>query len=156
MADQALLHRSERWLDEVLLAGSKLNVDGDQADTWIPPYGLGDLAIMEIGIDINTLATSVADPTAIGVRIGVVDAAGSSIVDIAGDAPFRRMAANRLEAYISPDPLVLVRQGEKIVIEFPEVDINATPTGDLAVYVKCVRVRPTVVAQNPGPIQLVR
>jgi len=159
VADNPLVQRAERWNDIVLLSKSKANIDGEQADTWTPPVGIGDLAVMEmlyVVTAIDVLATLGSD---LGCTAYVINAAGDTFVDIIGSVRFVKdgTGANALSvcAYFSPDPLVLVKQGERIYVTHGEVDTDATPTGDAALYVKAVRVNAQV-SPKVGPIQLVR
>lgn len=151
---------SERWLDEVLLTGTAAADAGgaDVSDTIALPAGLGDVAIMELMIDASPAATIVADAVLqnLGVRAAVISGDGSTTVDIVGVHRFYRQAAARAGCYISPDPLVLWRQGELLALTFPELDTNVSPTMDIAYKVKCVRVRPQIVSEQPQPLRLVR
>lgn len=147
---------SERWLDEVLIVAEKANVDGEQDDGFAAPDGVGDLAIMEWSCVFASIATLMANPETAGVSSYIVSPGSSSVVDAAGGARFLRDAtATRLFAFVQPDALVLWRQGELFGFNSPEVDTNATPTADLFVRIKCVRVRP-IESSAPAPIRLVR
>lgn len=146
---------SERWLDEVVLLGNLTNMDGDQDNEFVPPAGLGDLAIMELLYFVLNIATILGSFHLYNLRGMVVNAAGSA-VDIIGQHEFYQTGISnlRLTTYLSPDPLVWLKEGERIQLVHAELDTNATPTADAQVYVKCVRVRPQEGA--PQPIRLVR
>lgn len=159
MADIALAIHSERWLDEVVLSATKANIDSDQGDAWVLPPGVGHCAIMEVMVEVSGIATVRTAVEDAGIRGLIINAAGDIAVDFIGNAPWRLVngapaGAGWVNAYISPDPLVEWKEGEKLELFFPEIDVNATPTGDLRVYVKVVRVRPGVVA--PEKLKLVR
>lgn len=150
----ALTLLSERWLDVVLLNG--LAADGGGADynaAWTLPAGIGDLAFIEGWIQCRTIATVVANPELLGCAWTVRNPA-TSVVDIIGVSRWQKTLTSTLETYVSPDPLVLVRQNETIHLLFPELDTNGAPTGDVDVYFKMVRVRPVEGPQ--AAIQLVR
>lgn len=144
---------SERWLDEVVLSGAISNIDGDQDNEFVPPSGLPDLALMELLYFVLNVATK-ATITEFAARTMIVNAAGSA-VDIAGVDKFRSLGAARFGFYCSPDPLVLMRQGERLQIIHDELDTNATAAADVILYAKFVRVR-NEERQPTGPIQLVR
>lgn len=143
----------ERWLDEVLISGQLANLDGDRTDTLSVPEGIGTIALMEIVVFADQVATMVANPELLGVFCDVVDA-GSGVRDIIGVERWSRINATMLATYFSPDPLVEVKGGESVRFIFQEVDTNAAPTADFTVRIKGTRVRPGVVAR--GPVRLVR
>lgn len=146
---------SERWLDEILLLATDPNLNGDTATQISLPAGLGDVAIMEVLVDADTAATLMTGPELRGPRAVIINAAGTT-VDIVGVSRWtqRELTVPSLSTYFSPDPLVLWRQNERLELKFQEVDTNASPTVDLAAYIKCVRVRPLEAAGLP--VQLVR
>lgn len=157
MAVIQLALAAERWRQEVLLYGTGPNGAGaDWSDTLHPPTTIGDLAIIEILISVETIATLVA-PALLGCQANVVNTlGGNAVVDIIGSVRWQNHQALRASCYFSPDPLVLLRQGEAISIQSPELDSNASPTGDVYYYVKCVRVpMEAPAAPARGPIQLV-
>lgn len=156
MAVQAMTRLSERWLDEVLLAGTALNSVGGTffLEQFTLPDGLGDVAIMEVGIAGFSLAT--VNPAAkLGLWSDVRSSDGATIVDILGTAEWFQVSADEVRSYLSPDPLVLLRQGELLSFVGPELDTNAAPTGDLRVLVKATRIR-AVEQELKRPIRLVR
>jgi len=159
VADQTLAQRADRWNDIVILSKSVANIDGQGGDFWLLPAGIGDVAIMEVMVEfsqIDVVKTAYADA---GVAGFVQNAARDTTVDFIGNAKFtlKSDGANALglSAYLSPDPLVLMRQDEVLLLQWPEVDTDATPTADVAVIVKAVRVRP-LEGTVSGPIRLVR
>lgn len=156
MATVQTVISSERWLDEILLYGTVADGAGsDWSDALLLPPGLGDVAIMELLVLAETLATAVAIAEQ-SVVAQITSPGGSSTVDILGTGKWFRTQALRAAAYVSPDPLVLWHQDERLSIQSPELDSNASPTGDVFYYVKCVRVRPVLAAASNEPIRLVR
>lgn len=145
---------SERWLDEIIVEAISSNVDGALADTIPVPPGLGDVAIMEWTTYAQTIATLMTDPELHGVWATIETA--SKAVDNAGGARWQRDGTTGLYAFVQPDALVLWRQDELFTIRSPEVDTNAVPTVDYIVRIKCVRVRPVSISEQPAPIRLVR
>lgn len=147
---------SERWLDEVMLQGQVLNVDGALAEFFTLPAGLGDVAIMEAEAAWSDILTAVALTVSLAARARVITASGN-VVDILGISEVKQVYdATQYGVYWSPDPLVLWRQDEQFAINSPEFDSNAAPTADLTVRIKAVRVRPTVGQEARRPIRLVR
>lgn len=144
---------AERWLDEVLVKFTASNVDGDVDDFLQLPAGLGDVAVIEVNVQVFPLATVRTNPELAAVLARIVTASG--VVDIVGVENFQLYDNDGVAAYLSPDPLVLWRQDEYMRISWPELDTNAVPTGDTYVYVKAVRVRP-IEAPASTQIQLVR
>lgn len=156
MAVTQLSILSERWLDEVVLFGSIDNVGGaDMNESFILPAGIGDLAFMEGIVQGITQATAIALSTVPAVHMDVLSSDGATIVDIMGVFRWYQEYSTNVAAYISPDPLVLVRQSERIRILSPEIDSNVSPTADLRLVLKFVRVRP-LEGTATGPIRLVR
>lgn len=149
--------RSERWLDEVVVAGTSANIDGDFHVELSLPAGIGDLAIMEALLDVDAILTAATNLELQGIRWAIIDAAGTT-VDILGVTRWSQREAtnNAISTYLSPDPLVLWRQNERLSAKFREVDTNAAPTADLGIVVKTVRVRPLQVAERHQPLRLVR
>lgn len=156
MAEDRLSLSAERWLDQVMLTKSKSAIDGDQADTWLLPVGIGDVALMEMMVEVASIATLVGSVEMVGVQLMVLNAAADTVRDIAGVERWVRTGAATIAAYLSPDPLVLVRQDEKFLIRFGEVDTNVTPTGVLQIFAKVVRVKQVPAVEMIGGIQLVR
>lgn len=147
---------AQRWLDEVMFSQDVVNSVGGTffSEQFRLPVGEGDVAIMEMLVTGFSLATVVVLPADIATAISVLSADALTVVDFVGVYPFYRVSSDEVRAYASPDPLVLWRQGELLTVNGPELDINVTPTGDLNVTVKCVRVRPG--EPSRGAIQLVR
>lgn len=148
---------AERWLDEVVLGAVSAAINGDYTDHVLLPPGIGDVAIMEVSIDASPLATGVAALELQGSRMAVFSYDGGTVVDIVGGNQDNRWSYRGGAAahnYWSPDPLVLWRQGERLAIASPELDINATPTVVYVWRIKVVRIRPIEIPASP--IQLVR
>lgn len=144
----------ERWLDEMLIAGSRTDVGADADDDYLLPAGVGDVAILQIMVLTVSEATPVAE-TNLGILARVKSGAGGSTVDIVGSGKWMRVAAARAVASIDPDALCLWRQTEAVNLWYPELDSNGAPTDDHTVYFKVVRVRP-IEAPASNQIQLVR
>lgn len=147
----------ERWLDEVLLGATGLadSAGADTVDTIILPEGIGDVALMEFGIYVSPIATMHANPQNLGGVAFITNTGGGTFIDIVGQIEWRASAATRIWGYCSPDPLVLWRQHERLQLEYPELDTNAVPTGDVLYRIKVVRVRPQVDTHG-APLRLVR
>lgn len=154
MASLAGVLASERWLDEVIVAGSISTISADVEDSLSVPAGLGDLAVMEMEIDAVAVTTVSTVALNKGAMVYVTSPDAATTLDIIG-TPNRWVECGslRLQIFISPDPLVLWRQNELIVMRFPRLDNGAT-SFSYAVRVKCVRVRPQVVPERA--LQLVR
>lgn len=153
MSETTMAIVSERWLDTVVLQATVNDIDGDRDDTWLLPAQMSDVAIMEVVADAETLATIRVNMELAGARLVVINQA-NKVVDFVGITRWSIIRVADASAYWSPDPLVLWRQGEKLALRFPELDINVTPTGDLRLTVKAVRVK--VLQPLPETIQLVR
>lgn len=155
MAITNLALLSERWLDEIVMFGSIVNTAGtDINEQFRAPAGLGDLAIMEAIATGLSLATPVAADTNPAAFVDILSSDAATVLDIVGVFRWFPVASTSVSAYLSPDPLVLWREGELIRIVSPELDTNATPTGDMNLVVKAVRVRPQ--AGAVAPMKLVR
>jgi len=160
VATTVLTLRAERWLDEVILFGAVADALGAAlSENFALPPGLGDVALMNLeirGHAIDVVSTGVTPVR--GVRAFILSSDASAIVDNVGVEPWylTQDAANALElgCYMDPDALVLWRQNELLSLTSPEMDTDATPTGDIQVFAKCVRVRP--IESAIGPVRLVR
>jgi len=146
--------RSERWLDEVIIEGTRANVDGEVADTYALPQGIGDVAIMSVEYLATGIATIVT-PTLLSVFMEVFEPNQAVAADVVGSGELRiRQTGAQIGATVDPDALTLWRQNEYLSVVHPELDSNVAPTVDYTLRAKCVRVRP--VEAPVGPIQLVR
>lgn len=153
MATWATTLQAERWLDEVVLAGTATDVvQADFSELFSLPAGLGDVAIMEIYVRATGLTTPTANLELVGCSADVLSADGATTLDIVGIQRWSKLSATIYGTYFSPDPLVLWRQPEKLRLF--SVDMEGGTAGDLAVFAKCVRVRPIEVSASP--LQLVR
>lgn len=162
MATTVAVIAGERWLDEVILvAVLPADVAGAALSELVAlPAGIGDVAIMSLHmrarpVDVGPAAASTVPR---GIRAFVVSPDGATLLDVVGSGEWVLVldTANNLEywAMVDPDALVLWRTGEVVALASPEMDSDATPTGDVSVIIKCARVRP--VESAPQPIQLVR
>jgi hypothetical protein len=158
VATVATVQRAERWLDEVILEGAISNADGAQSNDFGLPAGLGDVAILSAEYKVTAITTLPTLGT-LAAGFAIVSQPGGQVVDLLGNAVFRQVyegaAVIQISAFIDPDALTLWRQGEYLQVATPEMDTNATPTGDPVLRVKCVKVRPIEGAVK-GPLQLVR
>lgn len=153
MATQPATLIAERWLDVIVLRAQTANVGADLDDEITLPPGLGDVAILEIIYDFTSIATMVAAPEELGAYARILSASGN-VVDFVSVGRFSKVSATEVTAWLSPDPLVLWRQNESLKIAVAELDTNASPTGDVTVYIKASRYIHQVTA--PAPLQLVR
>lgn len=123
------------------------------------PVALGDLAIMSVSVGVELVTTVPAASTSVrGVRVTVTSSDGASVVDVVGSAEFLQVNDGAVtigyDAFVDPQALCLLRNNERVRVTAPEMDSNASPTGDLRIRVKAVRVRPLEGAVS-GPIRLV-
>lgn len=148
--------QSERWLDQLVVAGAQTDIDGDRNDDYLLPGGVGDVAVMRIEVIASAAATILADASLAnaGARAVIITAGGSAVVNLVALNEWMRTSATAMVCHIVPDSLALWRQDERLRIGFPELDTNGVPTLDLSVMVQVVRVRP--IETPAGPIQLVR
>lgn len=161
MAEVAATLTVERWLDEVILQAS-LTADvagAPVSETIRLPAGLGDVAIMNVLLRATTIdSIPAANIMPLGVEVLVFNRGGTQ-VDHVGVAAWYLVSdtatSQRMCAYLDPDALVLWRQDEILTVTSAELDDDATPTGDITVVIKAVRVRP-IEAPASNNIQLVR
>jgi len=153
---------AERWLDEVILSAT-LPADvagGALAESVSLPSGIGDVAIMSVHLRARTVDVGPATASSVprGARAFIVSPDLSTLLDVVGSAEWQlvRDTATDLEYWctLDPDALCLWRQNELLNLASPELDSDATPTGDVICVIKAVRVRPL---ETPAtPLQLVR
>lgn len=130
---------SDRAAEQVIVVGSVENTDGENAHSGSLPVGFGDCLILEGQASIDGNATLVA-PTLMGARVSLVDAAGTVInpIDV---PPIYQTGTVRCAFHFKPDQVVYWKQGELLQVVFPELDSNATPTGDMSIWVTVRRIR---------------
>lgn len=146
MATTTLTLTGERWLDQVVLSASVADVAGAAlSESFLLPAGLGDVAIMSLHARVDNIDV-IATLTNLAAAATIVTPDASTVVERLGPAKWyeTQNAANDLEAQCTwdPDALVLWRQGEILNVTSSELDTDATPTADLRIFVKAVRVRP--------------
>lgn len=153
MAAPSTTVRSDRALEQVVLQGNELNVDGDKVVGWTLPTGFGDCVLLNVFVGVNSIATMMADSTTKGPTVYLWDATGYA--DVVGTEPWTLRAADGVSAFIDPDQAVFWREGELLYTAFPEADANAAPTGDLQVVFKVRRLRQLgAVPRQPRGLQL--
>lgn len=145
---------SDRAADQVILACTYLNIDGDQANTCALPAGFGDCLVLESMIDIGAIATlRTPNEQQAGARVMLLDPTATAAHDIIGALPFVQTAADRMTAMGGPDQLVLWRAGDLLSVLHPEIDLNVTPTADENVFVRVRRLRQTPPVEFVGPFE---
>lgn len=149
MADQLLAIRSEREGGQVVLAATVLNVDGAQADTLVLPSGFGDCYIQRAAVNITPIATMMASPELNGPGMWLV-ASGAFSDFLSAQRWSVGYAGNTLSAVWEPFVAALWRDGEKMQVEYAEVDTNATPTAD-ATYMVLVQRRRNLTVPPSAP-----
>lgn len=144
---------AERWLDQVVLYGAAAEPAGDIADQYTLPATLGDVGLIEAEFNVSGIATAIASPTLRGVRMAVTNVAGS-LLDIIGAESWIPVSSGKYAAYFSPDPIVLIRQGERLLVQHLDEDSSGAPTIVGELLLKVVRIKAVEVPS--APIQLVR
>jgi len=141
MATTVMTVASER-LGRVSLVGATANVvDGDYGEIYTLPAGFGDLFIERAFVTVSGIATLATTPELLGVAVSIVDAATSTL-DWIGMARWQAYLTAGVCAYFDlTRQNVLFRQNEQAVVQSREMDTNASPTGDLRLYVTGIRLR---------------
>jgi len=90
---------------------------------------------------VSSIATEVANPELQGVHVEIVHTAPVDNADFVGHSRWSSIAGTALGCGVEPFRPVLWRSGESCRVVFQEVDTNATPTGDLSVTFRVLRLR---------------
>jgi len=136
---------SERYAEQVTIAAGTTNLSGATRFQFTQPAGFGDALVLEAlvrGYNLDSYPTA----TILGVQ-GLVHSQGANaVVDLLGVGQLfpTHAATNDFEvaASIDPDQPVIWKEGE--ILEFVIPDLEAAGQADLAVYVRCRRLRTPV------------
>lgn len=134
---------SPRAAEQFILVDTSIsNIGVPVASSLALPSGWGDSLLLDAHVLVNQIATMMTNPELSGVSIRIVDAQGSS-ADYLGTGRWHQTATDVLQATIDPDQVRYLRGDEQIRVEFAEVDVNATPTADVFVFIRVRRIRQT-------------
>lgn len=138
----AMTVRSDRNSGIVLIQGGGSNLDGDQALAFELPAGFGDCRLLDVWADVATIATVVANPELLGCTFNILGTPDSSHRDIVGVSRWQKTGAARLSTQLYPlQDSVLWLSTESLFVIYPELDSNVSPTGDLTVNARVMRLR---------------
>lgn len=138
----------DRAFDEACIEWNINNIDGDVASTFDLPAGFGDCALMECSIEVNTIATLQTAFDTSGVWFQLLSGGVAQDVGFCGRWQLRE--ADRVCAWAAPDQVQFWKENEALLVGFPEIDTNASPTADMAVFAKVRRLRP-LLQGDPHP-----
>lgn len=139
--------RSERGLGQSILAVTYANVDADDTLRDGLPPGFGDCLITEVFVEAVGAADLPTDAllAVSGPRVMVEITSG--IVDFVGQGRWVKMAgttattAEGVGSHIIPDEPVFWHEGEDLRVDYAEIDVNASPTADVTIFVRVQRLR---------------
>lgn len=146
MADVQLSVRSEREADVAVLFGESTNVDGNQANTLVLPAGFGDCWILRAAVYVKAIATMMSNPTLQGPGLWLVSSGVFS--EFLAGPYWGQTFPNVLATTWEPEQARLWRDGEKLQVEYTEVDTDASPTADVWHLITVLRRRN--VGSRPG------
>lgn len=140
---------SDRYSDEAFLAAGIDNLDNTDTELVISQIaGFGDCLILEamvVQVAIATWIVPVADRDW-HTTMYVVDT-NSVVIDFIGVGKLgssqTTAAGGRLSGVVKPDQPVMWHQGERIFVEYPVTDSDATDVSDLRVWFRVKRLRNT-------------
>lgn len=139
--------RSERGLGQSILAVSYADVDSDDTLRDGLPPGFGDCLITEVLVSVTGAADLPTDALlAVSGPLVQVEIS-SGVVDFVGIGRWVKNAGTTatttegVAAHIIPDEPVFWHEGEDLRIDYAEIDVNATPTGDVTIFVRVQRLR---------------
>lgn len=140
--------QSDRFVGKTLLVATASNLDGDQGLDFEQPNNFGDCMLEAVRISVTQFATVAASLFELGVSFGIVHTLPLDLADIVGVGKWHLIsgtfaAPTSATAFVEPWRSVLWRSGESLRIAFAEVDTNASPTVDLTVQARVVRLRTT-------------
>lgn len=140
----------DRAYDDASLRWAVANIDNDQALYLGLPVGFGDCALMEVSVQVNAIATILADTTTFGPSAGLFDDATTAVpVDVQFSDKWTLMYSDTVHCRIGPDQVQFWKESEVLRVSFEEIDTNATPTGDLTVIAKVKRLRSDITTPAP-------
>lgn len=141
--DGAIEVRSMRAADQAIYRQRSTDIDGEQNLIVGLPSGEPACMILEVQIDINSLATMMPSVYEVGVAGYVIEVAGLP-VDLLGVTKWRVVsgtfaAGTRITAHLKPDQPAIWKLGERVQFLHPEVDTNGAPTADRETYIRVRR-----------------
>jgi hypothetical protein len=137
----AMTNVGERPAGTSIVYGTATDINNDQALNYELPLGFPDCLILELILQISSIATMMVTPEFHGPVIWVVSTIDGGVRDLLGTERWVRSLtpSTGLVAHLKPDQPALLRRTESLQLVFAEVDTNATPTADLNVYVRVRR-----------------
>lgn len=131
---------SERQASVSVLLATEATLDGDSTFSHALPSGFGDCAILGTMVQINSIATLVADVQYLGVKVRLLVPSNAE-ADYVGAAYFVPGISTGVEAAFDVIRPVYWRSEENLNVHFREVDSNASPTATLRWLVRVRRLR---------------
>lgn len=128
-------------------------MDGPQTFEISLPVGFGDCYIQRVYTQISSIATMMTAPEIFGPHIRL-EGVGGDTQDFLAAGLWSRIYLLQLGYAFQPLLAALWREDERLVVAFDEVDTNAVPTADLAVFIYVQRRRNLGTARPEGAMTL--
>lgn len=142
-ADGAISIRSMRAADQAIYRQRSTDLDGTQNLQLDLPAGEPPCMVLEVVVDVNSLATMAPSVYELGVYGFIIEVSGLP-VDLLGVSKWRVVdgtfaAGTRIAAHLKPDQPAIWKVGERLQLLHSEVDTNGAPTADRETYVRVRR-----------------
>lgn len=134
---------SARLRSEVTILGTLDNLDGDRADGLALPVGFGDCILRDVQVRVSDITTLVTLSDVHGCGLVLVDANGEFKAPVGVEfwkQVYGGATTKQVQAFF-PVRDIIWYSGEHLRILFEEIDSNASPTADLAVICRAIRIR---------------
>lgn len=118
---------------EALLA-TNANLDGDAVLAHAFPSDDVTRELLSIMIAVTPIATVMTNPEIHGPTIDLFNASSAMLRNL-GAPWWNLFAVDGVRAYLALPPGVLAIAGDQLITRYREVDVNATVTGDVSIYV---------------------
>lgn len=143
MTDATATVVSARLRSEATILGTLDNLDGDRADGIRLPVGFGDVILRDVQVRISDITTLATLSDVHGCGLVLVDANGEFKAPVGVEfwkQVYGGATTKQVQAFF-PVRDIIWYSGELLRILFEEVDTDATPTADLAVICRVIRIR---------------
>lgn len=128
---------SDRPAGQVIFLASAVNIDNDQALQNAMPVGTGAVMVLEVIVDITSIATMMTTPELYGPYVRSRSSDATTIRDFIGIERWTRVNTDQLCVRVAGDQPLYLDQGDLLEVRFEEVDTNASPTADINIFARC-------------------
>lgn len=132
---------SERNAMTQLVCDTIINVDAASAASLSLPSGFGDSILVGCSAWAANIATMMVTPELSGAHFAIYGASDGVVHQPIGESRWLKYTTVALQSHVEPIIPALWKTDEILVVQWDEVDTNASPTGDMAFYALVIRLR---------------